>query len=222
MNKNVKNLLAAFLFMVVVNQGKICQHQGFSKPSFRETASYQEDQRMVNSSDTLNMEDHIISDTIYRWDDQLFDWVAYTATEADYNQFSVDIFDDELSEPITVNWEVLMDVSYKLKYFKELGMEIYAPVFSRAAKALHEKEVIIEGFVIPMDEEGDKLSLSYNPYASCFFCGQASPASVISMYLKDTRHRYKTDDYRRFKGVLYLNEDDPNEFYYILRDATES
>ena len=65
------------------------------------------------------------------------------------------------------------------------------------------------------------MSLSYNPYASCFFCGKASPASVMSMYLKDEDVRYKMDDFKTFRGTLHLNYDDPNEFYYILRDARE-
>ena len=114
-----------------------------------------------------------------------------------------------------------MDINYELRYFKELDMEIYAPVFSEAVKALDGKEVILEGFVLVFDEEPDLLSLSANPYASCFFCGKASPASVISMYLKKKRKRYKMDDFKKFRGTLHLNHDDPNEFYYILRNATE-
>ena len=100
-------------------------------------------------------------------------------------------------------------------------MTIYAPVFSKELLALHKKKVIITGFVIPFDLEENLLALSRNPYASCFFCGQASPASVVSLYLKNKDKRYKTDDYKTFSGTLYLNEDDPADFYYILRDANE-
>ncbi len=127
----------------------------------------------------------------------------------------------DLSEPIEINWKVLMNIKYELRYFSEIDMEIYAPVFSKAVTALHEKTVVIEGFVIPFDEEEDLLSLSFNPYASCFFCGNASPASIISLYLKEKGRRYKIDDFRKFQGTLHLNQDDPNEFYYILRDAEE-
>lgn len=129
--------------------------------------------------------------------------------------------DHPISPPIEVDWKVLMNIDYELRYFKEVDLEIYAPVFSKAVKALHGKEVIIEGYVIPFDEEGELLSLSFNPYASCFFCGKASPASILSIYLKDKKKRYKIDDYKKFRGTLYLNKDDPNEFYYILRNARE-
>jgi hypothetical protein len=128
---------------------------------------------------------------------------------------------DATEEPIEIEWQLLMDIEYELKYFEELDMDMYAPLFPQKIKALHEKEVIIVGFVLPFEKEWDVLALSANPFASCFFCGQASPASIISMYLKDKKKRYKMDDFKKFKGTLHLNEDDPDEFYYILRDAEE-
>lgn len=126
-----------------------------------------------------------------------------------------------ISDPIEIDWQVLINIDYELRYFKELDMEMYDPVFSKAVEALDGKEVIIEGYIIPFEVEEELLTLSLNPYASCFFCGNASPASVISLYLKEKGQRYKTDDFKKFRGTLYLNYDDPNEFYYILRDAEE-
>jgi len=124
-------------------------------------------------------------------------------------------------DPIELKWEDLIDIKYKIRYFETLDMNVEAPVFGNAQKALDGKEVIITGFVIPFDEDTEYLSLSANPYASCFFCGNASPASVISMYMKTGDKRYKMDDYKTFKGTLHLNYDDPNEFIYILKGAVE-
>jgi hypothetical protein len=129
--------------------------------------------------------------------------------------------DQGIAEPIRADWKVLMDIDYKLQYYKEFNMEIYAPIFTKAVKKLHGKEVIIDGHVIPLDVKQEMIALSYNPYSSCFFCGQASPASVISLHLKDKSKRYKKDSFKKFRGTLYLNQDDPDEFYYILRDAVE-
>ncbi len=100
-------------------------------------------------------------------------------------------------------------------------MVAYAPIFNSNLEFLHEKEVIVEGFVIPLEDNQNPIALSSNPFSSCFFCGQASPASVISVYLKNEKKRYKTDDFKKFKGIIYLNYDDPNNFYYILREAIE-
>ena len=44
----------------------------------------------------------------------------------------------------------------------------------------------------------------------------------MTMYFKEKGSRYKMDDFKKFKGILHLNQDDPNEFYYILKDAEEA
>lgn len=131
------------------------------------------------------------------------------------------LIQDNQEKPIEVKWEVLIGIDYEVRFFKAYDMDISAPVFSSKQKALDGKEVIITGFVIPFDENMEYLSLSANPYASCFFCGNASPASVISMYMKDGTKRYQIDDFKTFKGVLELNYDNPDEFIYILKNAVE-
>lgn len=166
-------------------------------------------------------EDYYVNDITYRWDDQLLNWVDTRS----YPEGTIDIISPEpevqRSGPIKVDWELLMDIEYRLKYFSEIDAEMFAPVFKKEVQALHGKLVTIEGYVIPFEAEEEILSLSYNPYAACFFCGKASPASIISLFLKKKKKKYKIDDYKTFKGILYLNEDDPNQFYYILRDAKE-
>ena len=163
------------------------------------------------------------SDSIYRWDELLMDWVTVKPNEKKSEQTtpaklaSLALTNDD-KKPIEINWELLLDIEYELKYFPKIEMEIYAPVFPDELKAIDGKEVIIEGFVIPFDETGDMVALSANPYASCFFCGKASPASVLSLYPKKKR-RYKMDEFLKFKGKLKLNYDDPEEYYYILKKA---
>lgn len=127
----------------------------------------------------------------------------------------------DASDPIKINWGMLMDIDYELRYFEEVEMEIYAPVFPSEVKEYDGKVVELQGYVIPFDEEANLVALSYNPFAACFFCGNASPASVISLHLKEKKKRYKVDAFKKFKGTLQLNSDDPNEFYYILKDAEE-
>lgn len=222
MNKRVTIIFAAILAVVIFNQDSILEYLGFKQKVNHATPTLTTPKKERISPKTKIEGDSFVSDTIYQWDEQILDWVItnkpldfraqYVNTTASSHSFS---------EPIEVDWKILMDIQYKLQYFSEIEMEMYAPVFSKAVKALHGKDVIIEGFVIPFDEEEELLSLSFNPYSSCFFCGKASPASVISMYLKNKRKRYKIDDFKKFRGTLFLNHDDPNQFYYILRDAKE-
>jgi len=121
-------------------------------------------------------------------------------------------------KPIAIDWKLLIDIEYKLKYYEAYEMEIETPVFTEELKAIDGEEVIIKGYVIPIDESGNFLALSANPYSSCFFCGHASPASIIGMNLKQKKH-YKMDASIKFQGVLKLNYDDPEEFYYVLENA---
>lgn len=124
-----------------------------------------------------------------------------------------------LAEPIHLEWGTLVNIKYKLKYFEQLDMELYSPLFSEDVKALDGKEVAIRGYVIPLDTEGKLYALSANPFAACFFCGRASPASVISLYFNGKSKRYTVDDIVKFRGVLHLNYDNPDENYYVLKDA---
>lgn len=222
MGRNLKILIAAILIAGVFTQDMICKHLGFGQTKYQKVSTSAEQGKEMTSQDSALEMDTFIDEDIYRWDEQLMDWIIVDETQ-DFKAQVVSITDSQnpISGPVEVDWKVLMDIQYKLQYFKELDMEIYAPVFSEAVKALHGKEIVIEGYVIPIDEEEDLLSLSFNPYASCFFCGKGSPASVMSMYLKEKSKRYKIDDFKKFRGTLYLNHDDPNEFYYILRDAKE-
>jgi len=215
MSKNLKVLIVSLLFIGIITKDKFCEHLGFGQ---NKVHGAQLNLSGTDSSHTINTE--TTYDTLFRWNDQLMDWIMVEEAEKKLN----DLFSQELDlsqEPIELDWDVLMNIDYVLKYYEEFEMEIYSPVFTEALEAIHKKEVVVEGYVIPFDEAGEFLSLSLNPFAACFFCGKASPASVISLYLKDESKKYKVDDFKKFKGVLHLNHDDPDEFYYILRQAEE-
>lgn len=123
--------------------------------------------------------------------------------------------------PIRVNWKTLQAISYEKKFYKEINDHMMAPVFTEAIKRLDGKVIEVEGYVVPFDETGKTVVLSANPYAACFFCGKAGPASVLTVKLKNTKHKYETDDYHHFKGILRLNYTDVNEFYYVLEQGEQ-
>lgn len=222
MKRHYKILLAVILCTMLFTQKKVCKHLGFGQSRHHVIApdSLSTGKKLPPLDSTLvediEEDDYYNKDSLYRWDDQIADWVM---ASKEYVAPNI-ITNAEQSQPIKVEWDMLMDIRYKLKYFEDIDMKIFAPVFSKSHKALHGREVIIEGFVIPFKQD-EALSLSFNPYASCFFCGKASPASVISMYLRDKSKRYKVDEFKTIRGTLHLNVDDPNEFCYILRDARE-
>jgi len=219
MNKVSKILLAALLFSAVVFNKKICAHLGFGQAKMHQSNEEFIDNLESKKDEAEENGNYFVNDSIYRWDGYYVDWVGVKEEnefKAEFVSYTPDITDPENT---VVTWETLNNVRYRLRYFKEIKMEMYAPIFSKALKQLDGKEVTVEGFVIPFEVDTESIALSENPFASCFFCGKASPASVISMYLEEGEGPYKMDDFKKFKGILKLNQDDPNEFYYILNGA---
>ncbi|MEM7104720.1 MAG: hypothetical protein AAF502_16405 [Bacteroidota bacterium] len=222
----MKKLFLAFLTSLVVafffTKDILFEHFGITQETNSEIITPEEPEEETKTLETFPNGDYFVDETIFRWDETVIDWVKVEDTTAGMEEmikYPVAIKAKE--EPIELDWNLLMNIEYRLRYFAQIDMEMYAPVFGNEIEELDGKEVVIEGFVIPIDHEGELLSLSHYPFASCFFCGKASPASVISMYLKNQRKRYKMDDFIKFRGTLHLNYDDPDEFYYILRDARE-
>lgn len=159
--------------------------------------------------------------TIYKWDDEVFDWVEIGELERRHHPSNVESPEIDFTAPFKIEWEELMNILYQLKYYPELDLSVFAPVFGPKLKKLDGQTVIMEGYILPVDEEKGLWALSAFPVASCFFCGQASPASVISVYFRDEnrRRRYATGDQLSLQGELMLNHDDPVELYYVLKEA---
>jgi hypothetical protein len=120
-----------------------------------------------------------------------------------------------------LTWEVLENVDFQEKFVKEAGENMLFPKFPPHLTKWNNKPVTVEGYVIPVDKTGTVAALSANPYAACFFCGKAGPASVLTLKFKTKSPNYKTDDYVKFSGTLKLNDSDFKEFYYILENAVE-
>ena len=101
-----------------------------------------------------------------------------------------------------------------------MGAEIEKPKFSEQLKLQQGKEITLEGFIIPLQQEGDQdyFILSRFPYQSCFFCGQVGPETVVEVY-SDVKFRY-TDERVRVTGILKLNVDNPLHLFYVV-EATD-
>ncbi|OEK03850.1 hypothetical protein BFP97_12345 [Roseivirga sp. 4D4] len=114
-------------------------------------------------------------------------------------------------------WKVLSKVEIEKRFDEVLNYEIDFPTFSDDVKALNGKEIILEGWMIPLDELRGKnyFVLSALPFANCFFCGGAGPETVVEVFseknIKFTEKRIKV------KGILNINPDDPMKLMYILQ-----
>jgi hypothetical protein len=122
--------------------------------------------------------------------------------------------------PTKMSWDLLQSVQLKPKFVKEVNFDMLFPIFPEALLKYQGQLVTIKGYCVPVDKEGKKIALSATNYASCFFCGKAGPASVLTVNLKQKK-KYKIDAYKTFIGKLRLNNNDIREFYFILDDAVE-
>ena len=120
----------------------------------------------------------------------------------------------------TLTWTQLTDVKFSKEYSAEAGIEILEASFGASLQALEGNEVIIKGYMIPLDPLGTQYVLSRNPMVSCFFCGGAGPESVAELRLhpKSIR-RYATDEVITFKGTLELHEKNLDSFNYVITNA---
>ncbi len=118
-----------------------------------------------------------------------------------------------------IDWKLLAKVDFVDQYFQEYEAWYLVPDFSDEVKALDGKQVLIKGYIIPLDVEGGLYALSAYPFSACFFCGGAGPESVMSLKFKDKPKRFDTDDFLNFTGKLKLNSDNVEDFNYILENC---
>ncbi len=125
------------------------------------------------------------------------------------------------NDAAVVDWSILLDMEYDLRYVEQFEAEIPFPIFNETVKSLNGQSIIVKGYIIPVEETGESsiVFLSAFPYTECFFCGGAGPESVMDIIPKYKFPRFSMDNQVKFKGILRLNEDDFDFLNYILEEA---
>ena len=117
-------------------------------------------------------------------------------------------------DAIQLTWNMLKDVSFEEKYYEKIQQYLLYPTFGQSLKDLEGKTVYITGYVIPV--EAERYVLSANPFASCFFCGNAGPETIVELELTSYDEMYYTDEWRTFQGRFQLNAEDIDKLNYLL------
>ena len=111
-----------------------------------------------------------------------------------------------------VSWKVLSQVELVKQ------KDRYVPQFARDVAALDQKQVKVQGFMMPL-QTGDKQShfvLTAMPQ-SCSFCMPGGPESMVEVKSK-TPVKY-TFEPVVLTGKLAILKDDPTGVFYRLTDA---
>lgn len=117
-------------------------------------------------------------------------------------------------------WKTLAKITYKKQYDELMGFKIDVPVFSAPIKALEGTEIIVKGYIIPVEgyKSHKEFIFSAFPYNMCFFCGGAGPETVMEVEAAEAIEY--TAEQLTLKGTLYLNDSDINRMMYMIKDAT--
>ena len=116
---------------------------------------------------------------------------------------------------ISLSWSDLAKTTYKtLSDDRHFGL--YQANFNKELLSLEGKEVVLAGFVLPMDIQQNTFALSSSPFENCFFCGNAEPNSVVELNFKKKQSKFLVDQFIIVKGILKLNRNNPNELFFKI------
>lgn len=115
----------------------------------------------------------------------------------------------------TLSWKLLGLIKYVKRPHPEYEEGAMYPIINTALKQKSGKEVVMSGYVIPIDHKS--YALSKNTFAACFFCGKAGPETIAGLHFKSkSLPKLKTDQYITVKGVFRTNEKDVEDWIYHI------
>jgi len=122
-------------------------------------------------------------------------------------------------------WSTLGLMKYERQFSEHDGINSNrggGSKFRPLIEALDGEEIEVTGYIIPLSgkKAQSHLMFSMYPFATCFFCGNAGPETIMDIKLKTKlSERIKQDDRMTFRGKLKLNATDLYYLNYILEDA---
>ena len=119
---------------------------------------------------------------------------------------------------LSLTWKELQMTQFEI-ISKGENAGLYKAKFQKSIVDYNNQEVVISGFIVPMDIENNLYALSLNPFTSCFFCGNAGPNTVIELSFTKKQSKFLVDQYVIIKGIFMLNFDNPNELFFKITEA---
>jgi hypothetical protein len=108
-------------------------------------------------------------------------------------------------------WEVLAETTVDRRY---------RPTFARYLKELAGKGVVLDGFQQPIGDDPDLSSfLLIEHPVGCWYCEAPELVNIVLVELPGDKTIRPTRSQLRVTGKLLLNADDPENFFYVIRDA---
>ena len=101
------------------------------------------------------------------------------------------------------------------------GRTRYRPTFAAYLKELDGKQVVLTGYMQPVGDDPDlgAFLLIEHP-VGCWYCEMPEMVNIVLVELPEGRTARPTRGQVRITGQLTLNATDPENFLYLVRDAT--
>ena len=96
---------------------------------------------------------------------------------------------------------------------------LYEPQFPSWLDRYQNQEIVIQGYLVPIDVEGNQYALSRYAFSSCFFCGNAEPNTVVELIFTERPDNLITDQFVVVKGILMFNSKNPFRLFFILQQT---
>ncbi|OYQ36340.1 hypothetical protein CHU92_09990 [Flavobacterium cyanobacteriorum] len=132
-------------------------------------------------------------------------------------QYRVMPMADNTAVDDTLTWKLLGQIKYIKKPSKDYPEGVMFPVINTTLKAKNKKPIVMSGFIIPIDNKN--YALSKNVFASCFFCGQAGPETIMGIKFRNPNIKLKTDQYVTLQGTFRYNDNDIDDWIYHIENA---
>ncbi len=114
----------------------------------------------------------------------------------------------------SLSWNVLNTTSYEGKSVDDNYLMI--PNFSdKLINDFEGKEVIVSGYLVPVDVVLNTYALSQFPTQACFFCGNAGPETAVLLQFSVRPDRFINDKFVSVRGTLVLDRSGRSLFYSL-------
>src|SRR5262249_29434314 len=111
----------------------------------------------------------------------------------------------------TLPWTVLAETTLDRKY---------KPTFPKYLQELDSKQVMLSGFMQPLNEELEQSAFMLIEYpVGCWFCEMPEITGIVLVELPEGKTTAYTRGLVKIVGTLRLNASDPEDFLYTVGKA---
>jgi hypothetical protein len=125
-------------------------------------------------------------------------------------------------------WSTLGMMKYERQFSENDGINANrggGSKFRPLIEALDGEEIEVTGYIIPLSgkKAQSHLMFSMYPFATCFFCGNAGPETVMEVFMKDDKKVEFTEDAITLKGKFKFlgNRTDDVMFHLELAEKVD-